>query len=403
MLLLLTDSRFRLLWLGGVLAIFGYVMQGMVHGWLTLAVTNSAFWVGASSGIVGIGLMSFSMVGGLVADRFPRNIAVAAAEAVMALRSVILALLVFSDQIELWHLLTASLVTGLAEAIWIPSVFALNIDVVGRRRLLSATAANFAAFGVAGIMAPLATGALVARWDIGWAYVVMAMFHLLSASVMLRLRVPRSDGSDEAAASNLSPWRSIREGAAHIFSSPWIRTLLAMQLIGEAFGWSHITMLPVMARDVLGVDAQGLGYVMAAGHAGFLVGNLGLSTMGDLRHKSRAAVIGYGGYGLLLVLFAGSRSFPLSLALIGAAYAMESLYEANLHTMVQTAVPDRMRGRIISFQALTWGVTGFSGFYTGAVARRFGAPVAIAIGGVVVFANAARLAPNLVRSRPQQE
>ena len=71
--------------------------------------------------------------------------------------------------------------------------------------------------------------------------------------------------------------------------------------------------------------------------------------------------------------------------------------------MVQTAVPDRMRGRIISFQALTWGVTGFSGFYTGAVARRLGAPVAIAIGGVVVFANAARLAPNLVRSRPQQE
>ena len=133
-----------------------------------------------------------------------------------------------------------------------------------------------------------------------------------------------------------------------------------MQLIGEAFGWSHISMLPVMSRDVLGVGAQGLGYLMAASHVGFLIGNLGLSTMGDLKHKSRTAVIGYGGFGLLLALFAGSRSFPLSLALIGAAYAMESLYEANLHTMVQTAVPDRMRGRIISFQALTWGVTGFS-------------------------------------------
>ena len=403
MLLLLTDGRFRLLWAGGVLAIFGYVMHGMVHGWLTLAVTNSAFWVGASSGVVGIGLLSFGMIGGLVADRFPRNIAVAAAETAMALRSVILALLVFSDQIELWHLLTASLVTGLAEGIRIPSVFALNIDVVGRRRLLSATAANFAAYGAAGIMAPLATGALVAHWDMGWAYVVMATFHVLSAIVMLRLKVPRSEGSDEAAASKLSPWRSIREGAAHIFSSPLIRTLLAMQLIGEAFGWSHISMLPVMARDVLGVDAQGLGYLMAVGHTGFLVGNLGLSTMGDLRHKSRAAVIGYGGYGLLLALFATSRSFPLSLALLGVAYAIESLYEVNLHTMVQSAVPDRMRGRIISFQALTWGVTGFSGFYTGAVARKFGAPVAIAVGGAVVFANAVRLTPTLALSRPQQE
>ena len=94
-----------------------------------------------------------------------------------------------------------------------------------------------------------------------------------------------------------------------------------MQLIGEAFGWSHISMLPVMSRDVLGVGAQGLGYLMAASHVGFLIGNLGLSTMGDLKHKSRTAVIGYGGFGLLLALFAGSRSFPLSLALIGAAYA----------------------------------------------------------------------------------
>ena len=132
MLLLLTDGRFRLLWTGGVLAIIAYVMHGMVHGWLTLAVTDSAFWVGASAGVVGIGLMSFSMVGGLIADRFPRNVAVAGAEVVMVLRSVMMASLVFSDQVELWHLLTASLVTGLAEAIRIPSVFALNIDVVGR-------------------------------------------------------------------------------------------------------------------------------------------------------------------------------------------------------------------------------------------------------------------------------
>ena len=193
MLLLLTDGRFRLLWAGGVLAIFGYVMHGMVHGWLTLAVTNSAFWVGASSGVVGIGLLSFGMIGGLVADRFPRNIAVAAAETAMALRSVILALLVFSDQIELWHLLTASLVTGLAEGIRIPSVFALNIDVVGRRRLLSATAANFAAYGAAGIMAPLATGALVAHWDMAGRMLSWRRFtcYRLSSCSGSRCLVPR--------------------------------------------------------------------------------------------------------------------------------------------------------------------------------------------------------------------
>ena len=107
--------------------------------------------------------------------------------------------------------------------------------------------------------------------------------------------------------------------------------------------------------------------------------------------QERTAVIGYGGFGLLLALFAGSRSFPLSLALIGAAYAMESLYEANLHTMVQTAVPDRMRG-YNQLPGPHLGRYGLLRLHTGAVARRLGAPVAIAIGGVVVFANAARLA-----------
>ncbi len=403
MLLLLTDGRFRLLWSGGVLAIFGHVMYSMVHGWLTLSVTGSPFWVGASSGMVGIGLLAFGILGGLVADRFRRSLAVAFSELVMGLRSVILAFLVLSGQVELWHLLAGSLVTGLSEAVRIPSMFALNIDVVGRQRLLSATAANFASFGVAGIVAPLAAGALVDRWDIGWAYMVMAAFHLLSAAVMLRLKAPPPAGRTEADAPPLSPWRSIREGIVHILSTPWIRTLLAMQLVGEAFGWSHITMLPVMARDVLGVEAQGLGYLMAASHAGFLMGNLSLSALGDLRHKSRMAVAGYGGYGLLLMLFAASRSFPLSLALLAAAYAVVSLYEANLHTMVQAAVPDRMRGRVISFQALTWGVTGFSGFYMGAAARRFGAPVAIAVGGAVVLANAVRLTPALSRSGPSQD
>ena len=403
MLLLLTDGRFRLLWAGGVLAIFGHLIYGMVHGWLTLAVTDSPFWVGASSGSFGIGLLAFGVLGGLVADRFPRNLAAAASELAMTLRSVVLAWLILYGQVELWHLMAASFVTGLSEAVRIPSMFSLNIDVVGKQRLLSATAANFAAFGAAGIMAPLATGALVARWDLGWAYAAMAVFHLLSAVVMLRLEAPPSAGRSEAAASRLSPWRSIREGAVHVFRTPWIRTLLAMQLVGEAFGWSHITMLPVMARDVLGVDAQGLGYLMAVSYGGFLVGNLGLSALGDLRHKSRAAVAGYGGYGLLLILFATSRSFPLSLALLGAAYAVESLYEANLHTMVQASVPDRMRGRVISFQALTWGVTGFSGFYTGAAARRFGAPVAIAVGGAVVLANAVRLTPALALSAPRQD
>ena len=81
------------------------------------------------------------------------------------------------------------------------------------------------------------------------------------------------------------------------------------------------------------------------------------------------------------------------------AYGLEAVYEATLHTLVQTIVPDQMRGRVISFQTTTWGLTGVSGFHTGAIASRLGAPVAIAIGGGVVVLNALRLWPSMARLR----
>lgn len=402
MRLLLTNGQFRLLWFGGALAVTGHVMYGMVHGWLTLTLTDSPFWVGAVAGTMGIGLLTFSILGGLVADRFQRRLVVAISELVIGLSYLLLAVLVLSGRVEVWHLMATAFVTGAAEAMRLPSMMALNIDLVGRKKLLTATASNFVAFGAAGIIGPLLAGAIVARLDIGWAYVAMTAFHFFSAVIVLRLDVTPAVNNGGVAPLASSPWRSIWEVAVYVFNTPWVRMLLVMQLVGEAFGWAHQPMLPVMARDVLGVGAQGLGYMVSVSHAGFLFSNLVLSSVGDLRYKGRVAVVGYGGFGLMLILFAASRSLPLSLVLLGLAYAVEALYEANQHTMVQTAVPDRMRGRVISLQMMTWGVTGISGFYTGAIARRLGVATAVTIGGGVVLVNAIRQAPALVRADSSQ-
>ncbi len=102
-------------------------------------------------------------------------------------------------------------------------------------------------------------------------------------------------------------------------------------------------------------------------------------------------VVGASGFGLFLILFAASPWFLLSMVLLAVAYGMVIAYEATLTTLLQTIVPDEMRGRVLSFQTLTWGVTGFSGFHTGAIAVAVGAPLAIGIGGGVVMLNALRL------------
>ena len=108
-------------------------------------------------------------------------------------------------------------------------------------------------------------------------------------------------------------------------------------------------------------------------------------------------VVGLGGLGLFQVLFAVSSSFPASLALLGTAYALGVVFEANVVTLLQTSVPDRMRGRVLSFQAFLWGISWASGFHIGAVANAIGAPIAIAAGGGIVLLNGLRLLPSASR------
>ena len=104
---------------------------------------------------------------------------------------------------------------------------------------------------------------------------------------------------------------------------------------------------------------------------------------------------GYIGFGVFLILFAMSPWLLVSMLLIAVAYSMVALYETTLSTLLQTSVPDEMRGRVLSFQTFTWGLTGASGFHTGTIATLLGAPVAIAVGGGILVLNGLRMVRGL--------
>ena len=149
--------------------------------------------------------------------------------------------------------------------------------------------------------------------------------------------------------------------------------------------------------------------MFSAGSAGALISSLALSALGGGRNAGRLLVFGYIGFGVFLALFAASPWLPLSLALLVLAYGSGVLYEATLITVLQSAVPHEMRGRVLSIQSFTWGMTGFSGFYTGSIAALLSAPVAIAAGGSVLALNGLRVSRRVMRQytraaeRPEEE
>ena len=349
-----------------------------------------------------MGMMAASGVGGVLADRVPRRRLLVWSALARGALAGLLAIPIFLERVHLWQLLAVALANGVVEALWGPAFTALTMDVVGRGRVMSANAANFAAMGVAGVLAPLLGAAVISAWGIQWAYVLAAGAGLAGVLPLLGLSSPDSTAGNgvplEAGHRRReAPWPAFKRGASYVFGTPSVRALILMGLVGEFFGWAGLSMMPAMARDVLGAGVTGLGYLNSASAGGWLLASLAISGMADIRQKGRMLVVGGVGFSLLIIAFAASRSFPLSLALFAGACVFVVFYEVSLTTLLQTVVPDEMRGRVISFQAFTWGANGLSGFHTGVIARWLGAPWAIAFGAAVMLAYVLRLAPQSSR------
>lgn len=383
MLLILRNPRFRLLWSSSAVNFVGLISYFTVHGWLTLAVTDSEFWVGATYGMNGLSLILFSTGAGVLVDRLNRKRLILVALVCQTSTAAAIAALIFTEQIHLWHILVVSFIDGTVMSFKVPSRSALVLDVVGHRNMLKATAAvNAAATGV-GIAIPPLAGMIIETHGIGWAYVAMSGAFALSGVILVFLRgVKKTERKSET-----SPLQDFRDGVKYVLTTPAVRMLFLLLLSAEILGWAHESMMPVMAGKVLNAGPTGLGYLLSAGSAGALLASLVLSGIGDIRRKGLALIGGYIGFGVFLALFALTEWLLLSLALIAIAYASATLYETVLETLLQTTVPDEMRGRVLSFQMFTWGLTGVSGFYTGAIAALLGAPLAIAIGGGALVLN----------------
>jgi MFS family permease len=183
-----------------------------------------------------------------------------------------------------------------------------------------------------------------------------------------------------------------------------VRSLIILGLVGEIFAWSHEAMLPVMARDALEMGPTGLGYLYSAGSVGALIASVILSTRSDIANKGRLMMAGYIGLGVFLVLFSWSPWFLLSLFLLGVTHFLGVASFTILDTMLQTSVPDGMRGRVLSLQSFSFGLSNVTGFQTGAIAALLGAPVAITIGAGIVAAHGLRMLKGAsVKFRDQQD
>jgi predicted MFS family arabinose efflux permease len=269
---------------------------------------------------------------------------------------------------------------GCLSAIEIPARQSFIVELVGREDLTNAIALNSSAFNVARIVGPAIAGILIARVGLAWCFAINALSFLAVIVGLVAMRLPPFAPPDTLA----HGLERFREGARYARREPRVRALIIMTAVFGVAGFPFIVLLPVFARDVLRVGAEGLGVMSAAVGIGAVLSALGLAAFST--RVRRGALVKWSGpvFGAAVAGFAFARSYPLALVLLGLSGFAMVLNNAATNTLLQEVVPDTLRGRVMSFWTFVFvGFAPLGSFQVGWVGEYLGASVAVAIGGAV--------------------
>jgi MFS family permease len=303
-------------------------------------------------------------------------------QAAAATGAVVIGYLVLAHRIKLWEVLLYLLLVGCTTAMNRPAINGLVYDVVGEKRLLSASAYQFMAGSLVRVAGALAGGIIIDRLGIGANWILIALVYAAAAASVGVL-----PPSTEHRGLTEPFGRAVAEAFRYTFGTARIRRLLLLSLSIEGFGFSTNSMLPVMARDVLRVGGVGLGYLVAMSGAGQFAATMLVVSRAELRHLGTVVVGSAIGFGTFIVLFALSPWFALSLVLIAIVGAMGTAYDTTMSTSFQVGVADAMRGRVLGLYSATFGLSSVGGLCIGAAATLIGAPIALALSGAAVVAS----------------
>lgn len=386
------NRNYRLYFTGQTVSVLGSWLQSVAQSWLVYRLTGSSLQLGLVVFMAQAPLLFLSPIGGVLADRYPRRWVVVGTQTTSMLLAFALAALTLLGHIQIWQILVLAGLQGIVNAVDVPTRQALVAEIVKSDDLLNAVALNSSIFSHASSVAPLVAGFLVSVIGEGWCFAINGLTYVAVVVGLLLIRVEeRSDRS--ARDSALS---RIRQGFHFVHNTAPIRRILIVLGVVSLLGAPFAVLMPVFADKILHVGPRGLGLLMSANGIGSFIGTLMLASRRGFSGLGRWIVFGSSGFGVALILFSFSHSFPLSLLLLApAGFCLFYVITAS-NTLIQAMSPDAMRGRAIGvFSMLILGVAPFGALMSGFIAQRIGAPLTVALGGLACAVGALVCSLNL--------
>ena len=327
-------------------------------------------------------MLGLAVIAGAIADRLPKRRVLIGTQTALMGQAFVLAALVWSGSAQYWHVALLATCYGLVNTLDMPTRQSFVVEMASKEDLPSAIALNSTMVSGARMVGPAVAGLLVDRYGVASAF---ALNGLSFVAVILALAAMRAEGVPSAA-QGTTVREDILAGLRYAAQTPLVALTLSLLSTVGLFVINHNVLVPLLARDVLHEGAHGFGLLMAAVGTGAIVGALAVATWGKSRPPVALLLGTAGAAAGLTVLLAGIRSFWAAMFVLTLVGLTQIVFLASCNTTLQLAVPDRMRGRIMSLYAFVWvGVTPLGSLFVGTIADWFGVAAAYAMGGGVAL------------------
>lgn len=387
----LRSRNFRLLWTGLVISNSGSWMATTAEGWLVtdLAKDNASVIIGLIAVAFALPMFGLTMVGGAVADRFPRKRMLWIVQLGYLAAATALAFVTLMGWIEIWMLIVYSFLNGLVLAFDSPSRNALLPDIVDREHLAGAVSLNSAAYSGAALIGPAIAGGLIPLIGVSGVYVINAVSCLAVLWALHQMKgVPEYNTNRSIASVRL--WESIKQGVRFALDSRIIFGVLAISIVSGIFARSYSPLLVIFARDEYHVGSFAFGLMVAAPGIGTLTAAFALATRSDTGNRGRKLLIAVSGLAVSLIAFSIMPWYIGGLPLLVLTGFFATSTAATMATIVQLQAPPHLRGRLMSIYMLTViAVPSLGTLLSGAIADIVGVRATVGVAAAVVLVGVA--------------
>ena len=376
--------NYRLWFFGQMVSLMGTWMQSTAQGYLIYQLTGSPAYLGLVGFVGGVPALLFTLFGGVIADRISRRNMMVITQTSMLVLAFILAGLTFANVVQPWHILVLAFLLGVANAFDAPARVAFVTELVSREDMTNAIALNSTMFNIATVVGPSVAGLTYAAFGPAWCFTINGISFIAVIVALLFMRIKPIDQPSRRATAMMA---ELKEGLRYVFSHSLILSLIGSVGLVSIFGIGMLTLLPAWATDILHGNVTTNGWLVSARGFGSLVSALMLAYLGSRRYRGKLWTVGAFIMPVMLFIFAWIRWLPLSLvALVGVGWSFMMIMN-NSNAMMQSHVPDNLRGRVMSVYTLVFfGSMPLGSLFAGSFAQKFSEPVTVMVGAVVLMA-----------------